>query len=145
MEALHVPSRNLRAATKGFVARALLSATALLLVFMLSFGFGSAGLSSAYADDQQATPSAQVDEKSSASSDEKSEVAADSKAAEASEEQIEENGNPTSSGLGGSEPLAGVANVGTVAVVGILAVAVIFFVVMRRLNGSIKRMNGMFK
>jgi len=60
-------------------------------------------------------------------------------------ESIEDEENPMSSGLEGGEPASGGFSFAPVAIVGILAVALFFAVIMRRMNGSIRDLKGMFK
>ena len=63
----------------------------------------------------------------------------------AGEESIEEDELPLSSGLGGGEPVSAGGGFAGIVVVGIVAVAVFFLVLIRRQNSSIKNMNRMFK
>ena len=62
-----------------------------------------------------------------------------------SSESIEDEENPMSSGLGGGEPVSNDMGFGAVAIIGIVVVAAFFFILMRKLNTSIKHMNSMFK
>ena len=64
-----------------------------------------------------------------------------------SEEQIiEEDESPLSSGLEGGEPVSGGGlSFWPIAIIGIVVVALFFFVLMRRMNHNVRDMNSMFK
>ena len=60
-------------------------------------------------------------------------------------ESIEDEETPMSSGLEGGEPVSGGLSFTPVVIVGILAVALFYAIIMRRMNGSIRDLKGMFK
>ena len=72
-------------------------------------------------------------------------LAADENAKSDESESIEDEDNPMASGLGGGEPTSNDIGFGGVAIVGIVAVGAFFFLLMRKLNTSIKDMNSMIK
>ena len=104
-----------------------------------------AGLSPvAYAETTSSEKSTQAEEKSNAS--EEADKAGKSQNSDESEsEDIEDDETPMTSGLGGGEPVSDDIGLGRFALVGIIAIGVFFFVLMRRLNGNIKDMNHIFK
>lgn len=124
-------------ASTDHVSRAIAFISIFILAFALTFGFFAQfeAVPIAYAGIHS------VDEEA------ESEMAADSsESAEPEEgESIDDEENPMSSGLGGGEPISNDAGFGGIIVVGIVAVAAFFFVLIRKLNGSIRDMNSMFK
>ena len=100
---------------------------------------------------KQSIVSAQVESKpaSAASVDSTEPSGASEKTNEngASEEQtIEEDENPLSSGLGGGEPASGGGlSFWPIAIVGIVAVGLFFFILMRRMHHNVRDMTSMFK
>jgi len=103
-----------------------------------NFTFGD---SQAYATIYPAGQQAQADEESANGSTE----GTDDEANGDETEIVDDEGTPLSSGLGGGEPAFSSVGFGPIAIVGIVAVALFFLVLMRRLNTSIKDMNRMFK
>ncbi|MBQ6391833.1 MAG: hypothetical protein IJH88_09520 [Eggerthellaceae bacterium] len=62
------------------------------------------------------------------------------------EQIIEEDESPLSSGLGGGEPVSsGGLSFWPIAIIGIVIVALFFFVIMRRMNRNVHDMTSMFK
>ena len=132
---------------------------AFALAFALSIGPNAAFSDYAYATIYPANDAAQTQDASDESPDVASEGAAGSSAAAAvdadqadeegeagASESIDEEETPMSSGLGGGEPVSSSGfSFGPVAVVGIAVVLAFFYVLIRRLNGSIRDMNRMFR
>ena len=100
---------------------------------------------------KQSIVSAQVESKpASTASADSADASKSSEAANESgnsdEQTIEEDESPLSSGLGGGEPASGGGlSFWPIAIVGIVAVAVFFFVLMRRMHHNVRHMNSMFK
>ena len=121
---------------------------ACVLALVLCFGGANVQPQNAYAEIYPANeatagnPAAAQDPQASASAPSAN---GDSQDEAAEGESIEDEETPMSSGLGGGEPVASGFSFGPIAIVGIVAVAAFFFVLFRRLNGSISRMNNMFK
>ena len=144
------PSRSFRGAS------AFLAIAACALAFCLAVVALCLPSQEADQDGYQSSDSVQVSDASSEAKDSSPVVSATSNAvskasaasAEADEEgaeSIDDEENPMSSGLEGGEPVSGGFSFAPVAIVGILAVALFFAVIMRRMNGSIRDLKRMFK
>lgn len=120
----------------AFIIAILALAAGLVLCPALSFDD-----SQAYATIYPAGQEAQADEESADGSTE----GADDESNGDETEIVDDEGTPLSSGLGGGEPIFSSVGFGPIAIVGIVAVALFFLILMRRLNTSIKDMNRMFK
>lgn len=133
--------------SKGLSIAAFIAACMLALV--VCFGGLNAQPYSAYAEIYPANeaasdnPAAAQDPQASASSADANDDSEEN--GEAEGESIEDEETPMSSGLGGGEPVASGFSFGPIAVAGIVAVVAFFLVLFRKLNGSISRMNSMFK
>ena len=148
----------------GTSRRPFAAALVLLLAFAISVAVLVAAAMTtssedAYANIYPANESAQVESDQAASGDaaatggeadgeEAGGESIDEEVAERDEvEEIAEEENPLSSGLGGGEPLSAAGGFGFApfAIAGIAAVALFFAVRMHRLNGNIHDMKNMFR
>lgn len=127
---------------QGLLACAGALMAVLALAFSLAFCLGTVNATEAQAAIYPAN-SAAADDASSAAQDENDQNGDEAEDAEV--EAIEDEDTPLSDGLGGAEPIGSSFSFGLVAAVGIAAVVAFFMVLFRRLNGSIRTMNRMFK